>query len=142
MRQLDIGRLQDRLDKNTNEIEKLNGRLAKLYEDYLDKFINNDEYKNFSCHFQNRIDKCNHDIILLKKEIKMISNDKEEKDWIKLFKNHKNIMEIDRVTAIQLIDKIMVYKKGKLEISFKYQYNFDSISHYSNYEESEGCLNG
>lgn len=62
----------------------------------------------------------------LKREIeKLVLNRTQETLWIEKFKLYQNIDAIDRKIAVNLIDKITVYDDKRLEISFKYQYNFD-----------------
>ena len=103
------------------EIEKLEERKFKIYEDYKDEILNEDEYNRYTCIIDKKIE-------ILKKSIKdfetkfnsLVNINEQEQKFIQYLKKHKDIEKIDRKLIIFLIDEIYVYKNSKIYIKFKF----------------------
>ncbi|MDL2248689.1 recombinase family protein [Tyzzerella sp. OttesenSCG-928-J15] len=139
LRQMDINRLDKSIADCTEAIEKLEKRLLRLDGDLELELINPEEYEQYKISFMQKIAKNQRDISLLcaEKE-KSLKDNSADESWIELFKQYGEIKKLDHATAVNLIERINVHEKSKIEICFKYQYDFDNALNYLN-EMARGC---
>ena len=121
-----------------NEIEKLNNLKRCLYEDWKNEYITKEEYLDYKQKYEQDIEKIKEIIVNLEKQ-----KEKQEEIingnslWIERFKEHKNIMELDRDIITELIDYIEVHEDKKVTIHFKFMDELDKILDYINNEKVE-----
>lgn len=129
--QHDAEKMKKQISEKHVEVEKLNGRKVKLYEDLCDGIINEDEYTNFRSFYNTQITETENVLKKLVQELDNILNNRTENClWIEHFKQYQGIESLTRNIIVELIEKITVYKGGKIEISFRYQSKFDNALHY------------
>ena len=51
-----------------------------------------------------------------------------DSQWIQLFKKYRNITVLTRPVVVELLDKIVVFEDGRVEVCFKYQDAFQEFS--------------
>ena len=49
----------------------------------------------------------------------------DRKEWIEHFKKFSNITELDRNAVIQLIQSVKIFEKKQIEITFRYQSEYE-----------------
>lgn len=113
--------LNQQLSSLAAEIERYSDLKAKLYQDMNDKIVSREEYKELNSRFSRKIEEA-------RKAQKEINDQKErlnlseifQQDWLQDFKKYRNISNLERKVAVELIDQIIVYAKDRIEIRFAY----------------------
>lgn len=114
-----------------NEISKISNFKMKLYEDWKNEDITREEYIEYKQKYENDIER-------LKQNIERLQNEKEKyenqnvsgNEWIKKFKEQKDLTELSRDIIIELIDCIYVHENGDITIKFKFEDEFKRIQKY------------
>ena len=133
-----VKKLQHQVELKKAEIEKLQSRKLRLYEDYIttkshitnkirsDSEITPDEYEIFKKNYNSQIDEAETALENLKKEIAELIGQKNQNSYeiIEYFKYHCGFIEISRELIVNLIDKIIIYERGRLEIIFRFKNEF------------------
>jgi len=131
LNQLDVQKLQKQIIDKEIEIKKLNERKLKLHEDYSDGDVSKEDYSAFNDIYTNQAVEANQAITKLQQELDDILNNRTKKNsWIDNFKKHKNIKELSRGVIVQLIERITVFENGKIEVTPRYQANFEDAVRY------------
>jgi len=101
------------LEKQQLDLEKLqskkNSYLKKLYEDRIEGFITDEQYKAFSKDYDDELNELQNRIQLIKDEITLLNqkhNDMIDRD--KIFNKYKTIKELDRSILDDFIEKIYI----------------------------------
>lgn len=103
------------------EIEKIGNLKRCLYEDWKNEYITKEEYIEYKQKYEQDIEK-------IKEIMDNLDKQKEKQEeiingnslWIKKFKAHKNITELDRDIITELIDYIEVHENKKITIHFNF----------------------
>ena len=114
-----------------NEISKISNFKMKLYEDWKNEDITREEYIEYKQKYENDIER-------LKQNIERLQNEKQKyenqnvngNEWIKKFKEQKDLTELSRDIIIELIDCIYVHENGDITIKFKFEDEFKRIQEY------------
>jgi len=126
-KQADIKKLQNRIEIKRAEIEKIENRKVRLYEDYTDGEITRDEYESFRKNYNSQIEEVETELDNLERELDRVTeitgrlNDK----WLEYFKEYRDFTELTRELIVKLIYKIIIYEGGRLEIIFRYKDDFE-----------------
>ena len=131
LNQLDVQKLQKQIADKKIEIDTLNKRKLKLHEDYSDGAVSKNDYKIFNDIYVNQPGETKHALIQLQQELDDILNNRTEKNsWIENFKKYKNIKTLSRAVVVKLIEHITVFENGKIEVTPRYQTNFEDAARY------------
>ena len=109
----EINRIK-KIDIN-KEINKYQVLVDELLKDYEADLINKEELENYNRLYLGKINK-------LRIELQELESSKSSfinEDWIKKFKDKKEVDVIDRNIVIEFIDNIYVYEDGNIKIVFK-----------------------
>lgn len=123
-------KMQQRIDGRVAELEKLQGRQVRLYEDYSDGILNKSEYLSFKRTFTKQIEQTEAALRKLNDEKDALLSGGETSEWLQHFQKHRNIKELTRSIVVELVEGITVYEVGKIEVRFRYQQSFDSAMEY------------
>ena len=131
LNQVDVQKLQKQIADKEIEIETLNKRKLKLYEDFSNGAVSKDDYNIFNNIYDNQSIAANQSLIQLRQELDDILNNRTEKNsWIENFKKYKNIETLSRSVIVKLIERITVFENGKIEVTPRYQTNFEDAMRY------------
>ncbi|MBS5843139.1 MAG: recombinase family protein [Clostridiales bacterium] len=103
------------------EIDRYTQLKLKLYRDLTDQIVSKEEYCELNHRFSLKIEmakKAQAEVEEQKAKMNLCSI--QEKGWLEDFKQYGSITELDRKTAVTLIEKIVVYDKNTIEIKFRY----------------------
>ena len=120
-------KLQKQIKLRKSDINKLESRKVRLYEDYSDKKINTEEYDIFNENYDSKIAEAESAIANLQKELANFTAEKKQDntDWIKYIKEYSDFTELSRETVVRFIDKIIIDDSGGLEIIFRYKNEYE-----------------
>jgi len=133
--QEEIKRLLSQVDEKKSELDKLENRKIQLYGDYKDGEITRAEYNSFKKNYDLQISDIQNSVKNLQTEIDRLTTKKNRKNnkWIEYVNNlhleekytarNPNI-ELSRELIVKLIDKIIVYEGGRIEIIFRFDDEF------------------
>ncbi|NJD02783.1 MAG: DUF4368 domain-containing protein [Ruminiclostridium sp.] len=124
----EVKKIDAQLTKNLEEIERCNRLKTSLYESMMGGVVSKAEYLELKEVYENRRRDAQAAETRLQKEIDAILAFKGDKcQWIERFKAYRDITGLTRVIIVTLIDKILIYEGQRVEIHFKYQYDFDRM---------------
>lgn len=93
----------------------------KLYEDLSDGMIDEKEYQEYRGSFSNRISEKEKALERLEHERKeAVEGNRSSNLWIQEFKKYRNVPELNRQMITTLVDRVMVYEEGRMEVVFRY----------------------
>lgn len=125
LRQANMQRLQKRLDRKRQEIERAQTLLQSLYENLADGIIDREDYKDLKAKYTRRRKDAEEQAESIREEISQeLAGSSENRAWMDQFRKHKNITELDRSVIVTLIERIMLYREHRVEIVFRWQNEF------------------
>lgn len=124
LQEIDVKELEKKKALKIRELTKCKELRNSLYEDLKEGIISQDDYNELYEGYNKRTRNAEEQIRQIEREIENILNDKSDKFiWIEHFARYQNISELTRIAAVELIDKIKVYDKNRIEVVF----NFDDV---------------
>lgn len=112
-------------------IEKNMKSKLRLYTDLKDEIINQEEYEIFKEEFNTIIqDKKAEKERLEKKEQDSTITGIGTRNWVRLFREHEYIEDVNRRVLMALVDKVNIYENQKVEVVFKYSDKFTRLKEY------------
>lgn len=126
-KQSNVRKLTAILESKKDEIKRYDEYKLSLFESYRDGDITKQDFIKFKSDYDNKINDCENSIENLQLEIdNLIVQDNY--DWIEIFKQRAGAETLDRRIVIELIEKVYVYEKGKVEVIFRYANEFANLS--------------
>ena len=121
-------KLNSQIDARKAELDKLESRKAQLYGDYKDGEITRGEYASFKKNYDSQITELQTALENLQMELVQLTDKKSSdgRKWLEYFKEYRDFTELSRELIVKLIDRIIVYEGGRLEIIFRYRDEFES----------------
>lgn len=120
-----VGQIRD----NEARLQEIRGFKSRLYEDFVNGILNNDEYKRYKDDYDSEATTMDTAIASLKQELEDVKNNTSERlRWMEHFKRFSTMTELDRLAVIQLVHSIKVEAKKELQITFRYQSEFDKAN--------------
>lgn len=109
------------MEQLRQEIQKYRRMKMKLYEDLSDGMIDEKEYQEYRGSFSKRISEKEQALERLEHERKeAVEGNRSSNLWIQEFKKYRNVPELNRQMVTTLLDRVMVYEEGKMEVVFRY----------------------
>ena len=121
-----VRKLQERLDKKQAEIDRCQTLLRKLYESLADGIIDRDEYQDLKKTYIRRREEAEEQVKAIIEEMtRQTEDDTEGRSWMGQFRKHRNITDLDRSIVVTLIERILIYREGRVEIVFRWHNEFN-----------------
>ena len=99
-----------------------------LHRDLAAGIISIKEYEQFKNNFAHKSAKIEETIRKLQQEIETVFEEGLFADeWIDTFTKTGNITSLDRSIVLSLVEKITVYEENRIEITFKYQDEYETL---------------
>jgi DNA invertase Pin-like site-specific DNA recombinase len=128
-RQGNIACLNEQITGRENEIKSNERYKRSLYEDYRNGVISKDEFIEFGKDYTERIKELTQAVSKLKNEAELLlSSDSSTLDWLTHFTMHMDIPDLNRQLAVNLIARIEVWGKGRIDIKFNNADRFETAS--------------
>ena len=107
--------------------EELREFKSSLYENYIKGILPKQDYRMLKEEYTTKLETVEKEISTLNKKLeKELWHDRKE--WIEHFKKFSNITELDRNAVIQLIQSIKIFEKKQIEITFRYQSEYEETT--------------
>lgn len=131
-RQINLKKAEERLKKIEEEISRFRGLKVSLYEDMKEGIVSKGDYQEIGSQYEERIRLAEQSKIQVHKEIhKLLGNRTDQQLWMQDFIKYRNLPQLTRNAAIELIERVYVLEGGKIEVVFL---------HVQDYEELIGCI--
>ena len=136
-------RLNDAVKSLSVKTSNMQKRRTKLYEDYADGIIDEEEYLYMKDTYEREYEQLNRQLeAFIQKRNDYIEAFSTENKWIKMMKGIRNVRKLTKDVVDAVIEKVSVYDDGRLEIIMKYQDIFDLTDGYITQimgEEESSC---
>jgi DNA invertase Pin-like site-specific DNA recombinase len=124
-------KLQEQANIKKHEIDKLENRKTRLYNDYSDGKITQKEYAIFKKNYDLQISETEIAITNIEREIdKIFGNANNDNKWLEYFKEYQDFSDsskLSRDMIVKFIDKIIIFKGGIIEIIYRYADEYEQI---------------
>lgn len=135
--ELEIKELERQKEAKEREIEKCRGLRDMLYEDLKDGIVSKEDYAELYEGYNNKRKAAEEAVRKLSHEIRNVLEAKTDKyEWFRYFKEYQNISGLNRMAAVELIDRVRVFDKNHVEIDFNFRDCFQSALRQI---QSAGC---
>ena len=125
---LGVALLDKQMESQIREINKYSDLKVKLYMDMTDGIISKDEYKEINGTFTSKIDKLNASLRESeKRKEKKLSWNINEISWIHEFLQYQNVTQLDRRIAVTLLESVVVYEGGRIDVNFQHKEEMNEI---------------
>lgn len=125
LQQAGVRKLQARLDKKQEEIDRYQRLLRSLYESLTDGIIDREEYQALKKTYTAGRDEAEGQADALREEMgRTLELTINNRDWMEQFKKRGNIVALDREIVVSLIERILIYKDRRVEIVYRWQDEF------------------
>lgn len=125
-RELGIAKYNDRIEKKREELKKAERRKLNLYEDLKDEIITKKEYTQLKEEFDRQVEEAEAAILTFETEIQLLlENRGSRQEWIRRFKEYKNIDHLERNVAVALIKQIKVYEGKRIEVTYNFEDEYE-----------------
>lgn len=119
----------EHIAENEQRLEKVLTFKSKLYESLVDGMVTREEYASYKAKYTTQAEEIRESIRILQRKMSdALENSDARTRWMNIFKQFATLETLDRKSVVQLIQKIRVVAKKKLEISFNYQNEFERAS--------------
>jgi DNA invertase Pin-like site-specific DNA recombinase len=112
------------------EVERYNRLKRKLHESLADGLIDKTEFSEMKRGYDEKLRHAEETLDRLKTEYNDLWETKGIHEWIEQFKKHRDISALTRPVVVTLIERIIVYQDRRIEVVFKYQYNYERVLDY------------
>ena len=122
----EVQKADAQLVKKQEEISRYSRLKKTLYESLSDGLIDKEEYLELKSGYDMKIADAKAASEKLKEELEgLLQNRTGTSLWIERFKKYQNITELTRHIAVTLIERILVFEDSRIEIRFRYQYDYE-----------------
>ena len=124
-------RLDRRLNTLRSELAKSMEVRDSLYRRYALGEIPAEDFEAFKRIFTADCEQAERAIEAQQRELEqMLECSAPDSLWIEHFRRYGNFTQLDRATAVRLIDRVLVYEGGRIEIVFHYQEQYLAAMKY------------
>lgn len=131
LRRQEASHLQKTLAVQQNERAKYMQAMADLYPDWKNGLLEQDEYLLIKANLKEKIAALDAMIQNLQKSINGCKDGvTAENDFISHFIKYQNIDHLSRAMLVELIEEILVYEGGKIEVTLKFRDAYEQVVEY------------
>ena len=125
LQQAGMRKLQGRLEKKREEIDRNQALLRSLYESLADGVIDRDEYQDLKKTYSRRRAEAEEQAEAIQEEMsREMGNFSEGRGWMEQFRKHQNIDALDRTIIVSLIERILIFRDRRVEIVYRWHDEF------------------
>ena len=135
--ELEIKELERQKEVKEQEVKRCQELRDMLYEDLKDGVVSKEDYAELYEGYSNKRKKAEDAVRVIRNKIKNVLEAKTDKyEWLRYFKEYRNISALSRTVAVELIDRIRVFDKNHIEVDFAFADCFQSALRQI---QSTGC---
>lgn len=131
LRKQESSHLQKTLASQQNERTKCMQAMADLYPDWKNGLLEQDEYLLIKANLKEKIAALDAMILNLQESIDAYKDGvTTENDFISHFIKYQNIDHLSRAMLVELVEDILVYEGGKIEVTLKFRDAYEQVVEY------------
>lgn len=131
LKQDEVQKLDGQIVTKRTDMERYKSLVFSLYESFQSGIISEESYRQMHTHYTTLRDEAEQAINSLTREIGEIINTGGEKNrWIERFREYQDFAEVTRRMVVSLLDMITVYPGNKLDILFRYRYDYERCASF------------
>lgn len=135
--ELEIKELERQKEAKEQEVQRCRELRDMLYEDLKDGIVSKEDYAELYEGYNSRRKKAEEAVRKINHAVRDVLDAKTDKyEWLRYFKEYRNISELSRTAAVELIDRVKVYDRNHIEIDFSFNDCFQSALRQI---QSAGC---
>lgn len=125
LQQAGVRKLQARLNKKREEINRNQALLSTLYESLADGVIDRDEYQDLKKTYSRRRAEAEAQAEAVQEEMsREMNNFSEGRGWMEQFRKHQNINALERSIIVTLIERVLIFRGHRVEIVYRWHNEF------------------
>ena len=125
LQQANVQKIQARLAKKQEEIDRCQKLLRSLYENLADGIIDKNEYQELKSTYQDRRSQAEEQADFLREEMGRELDNSSNNHWVEQFIKHRNIMTLDRRIVVTLIERVLIFRDRRVEIVYRWHNEFE-----------------
>lgn len=126
LKEQELKSIDQLVEEQEKEIQRIGRLKLKLYEDYHDQFISRQEYRDFEMIYRQREkDAEQKKEELQKKKEQFLQGDTVLQRWLEEFSVHRNVEHLNRFLLVTLVEQVKVFSSNEIEVQFRYKDEFD-----------------
>jgi len=120
------------LDKEINrisyELEVINQRISKLYEDYVDKLLDEREYIGIKAKYENRAEELRNNIDNLSQRAAVVEDVSASNNrWLKVARDFQNPEKLTKEMLEAIVERILIFSPEHVEVAWKFKDEFELL---------------
>ena len=126
LKQEDVQKLDGQIAARRADIAHYDFLVRSLYDDFASGLVKEDEFLRMKTSFNALRNDAEQAVTSLSREITdIISCGGEKNHWIERFQQYHDFAEVTRRMVITLIDSVTVHPGSRLDILFRYRYDYE-----------------
>ena len=125
LQQAGVRKLQARLDRKREEIDRNQALLGTLYESLADGLIDRDEYQDLKKTYSRRRSEAEAQAEAIQEEMSR-ELEQEDRGWMEQFRKHRNISGLERSIIVTLVERVLIFRGHRVEIVYRWHNEFRS----------------
>ena len=123
---------------NNRQLEEASRMKATLYGNLVNGILDKKEYRSLMDYYSAQEEQAQDAISLLREKLEQAQDDSSSRlKWARHFEEFAAMTELDRRAVVTLIQSIMVKNKKEIEVSFRFQEEYeDTLKLLSRYKEA------
>ena len=113
--------LDREITRISNELTAITERISKLYEDYVDKLLNEREYVAMKAKYEGRAEMLRQNIDSLSERAAVVADvSASNNHWLKAARDFQNPEKLTREMLEAIVDKILIFSPSHVEVVWKF----------------------
>jgi len=113
--------LDKEITRISNELTAITERIGKLYEDYVDKLLNEREYVAMKAKYEGRAEVLRQNIDSLSERAAVVADvSASNNHWLKAARDFQNPETLTREMLEAIVDKILIFSPSHVEVVWKF----------------------
>ena len=126
LKQEDVQKLDGQIAARCAEITRYETLISSLYESWQSGVITKEEFVSMKTRYNRLKEDAEQAVISLSREISdIIACCGEKNHWIERFRQYNDFTSLTRRMVITLIDMITVHPESRLDVLFRYRYDYE-----------------
>lgn len=130
--------LTEAVGRHLKEIEKCRELKRGLYQDYLDKLLDEKDYIKFNREYSERIDKLTEEMNELQSAAeKYEKSPAEGKELIEIIRSYRSKRKLSKELVDAFVDKVIIYENKNMEVVLKFEGELKELEDLRKRREAE-----
>ena len=131
--------LDREISRTTNELAVITERIGKLYEDYVDKLLDEREYVAVKAKYESRAEALRKNIDNLSERAAIVADVSESNNhWLKAARDFQNPEKLTREMLEAIVEEILIFSPSHVEVAWKFKDDLKLLEVIAEMGEEDG----